>query len=89
MTVFWKDFWEEIDRWIEDGEQLIIGGDWNSDVRKESNITNFRTRELIPANIKKHGIEGPQTYNGGTVPIDEIFTSQVIKVEKQAISNMV
>ena len=32
-VTFWKDFWEEIDAWMENGEQLVIGGDWNTYIR--------------------------------------------------------
>ena len=32
MDAFWKDFWSEIDTWLEAGELLLIGGDWNQDV---------------------------------------------------------
>ena len=32
IKVFWEDFWTQVDKWIEDGNQLIIGGDWNSNV---------------------------------------------------------
>ena len=31
-VIFWQDFWNEVDGWIENGEQLILCGDWNVDV---------------------------------------------------------
>ena len=78
---FWEDLWKEIDKWIEQGEQLIIGGDWNQDVRREIFLRPFRKRNLIPAITHKHGSNGPETFNNGSKPIDEIFTSMTIKVQ--------
>ncbi len=34
LVAFWRDFWLQIDKWIEEGDQLVIAGDWNIDVRK-------------------------------------------------------
>ena len=77
---FWKDLWKEVDRWVEDGEQIVIGGDWNIDVRKSLFQSEFRKRNLIPAIIDKHGNQAPATYNRGRNPIDEIFVSSTLKV---------
>ena len=79
--VFWRDFWECIDKWLEDGENLIIGGDWNRDVRDQKFLKPFRDRGLVPAITGTHGEQGPETYNKGTKPIDEIFVSNAIRVK--------
>ena len=82
MDTFWKDFWTQIDEWLDKGDNLIIGGDWNHDVRKDDFLQDFKNRNLIPAVINKHGINGPETYNRGRSPIDEIFVSSTMVVQK-------
>ncbi len=77
---FWKDFWEQIDEWIDDGDRLIIGGDWNADVRKEVVMKPFTERNMVPAVITKHGLDGPETYQRGSKPIDEFFVSTGIEI---------
>jgi hypothetical protein len=82
ISIFWEDFWKMIDKCIDDGDQLIIGGDWNTDVRNNEFLQDFKERKLIPSIIQRHGREGPETYQRGSVPIDEIFISKNIGVEK-------
>ena len=82
IAKFWEDFWLQIDAWIEAGEQLIIGGDWNRNVTKERWLDPFKKRNLIPAMVSRHGQSLPETHNNGTVPIDEIFYSSTLKVLK-------
>lgn len=53
LTVFWKDFWEQIDQWIKNGEQLVIAGDWNKDVRLDW-TKEFETRRLLPTITGRH-----------------------------------
>ena len=77
---FWKDLWTQVDEWLEQGDQLVIGGDWNMDVRKEKFLKGFKDRDLIPAITGKHGSKGPATHNRGSLPIDEIFVSSTLQV---------
>ena len=77
---FWHDFFLQVDEWRSNGEQLVIGGDWNMDVRKENFLQGFTDRNLIPSNITRHGRDGPGTYCRGNLPIDEIFISTSIKI---------
>ena len=39
--VFWQDFWECVDKWMAQGEHLIIGGDWNQDVCSNTFLKPF------------------------------------------------
>ena len=61
-------------------EQIILMGDWNQDVREEKFLEPFKARNLKPSITERHGNSGPGTYQRGTAPIDEIFTSFTIKV---------
>ena len=81
ITNFWNDFWEDVDKWLDDGEQLVLCGDWNRDVREEAFVEEFLSRNLCPAITGKHASsEAPETYNGGSLPIDEIFVSSTLAV---------
>ena len=80
ITRFWADFWNQIDKWISDGEQLIIGGDWNKDVTNDNFLKPFLERNLLPVMSTTHGKELPETHNNGSKPIDEIFISSTLKV---------
>ena len=79
---FCLDFWKEVDKWLSNGEQLVICGDWNIDVRKERFLEEFQKRNLIPAITHKHRDQGPETYNRGRYPIDEIFVSPTLQVQQ-------
>ena len=82
ITNFWNDFWRALDKWIDDGEQLVICGDWNRDVRDEAFVEEFVSRNLHPAVTGKHDAsKAPETYNGGRLPIDEIFISSTLSLK--------
>ena len=81
ITVFWQDLWQQIDSWLEAGEQLVVAGDWNQDVSKQKFLEEFRKRGLVPSIGSKHGPDLPATHNNGSVAIDEIFCSSSLLVE--------
>ena len=80
ITKFWSDFWIQVDQWLAQGEQLIIGGDWNQDVTGKKFLKPFLDRNLLPAISSRHGNELPETHNNGTKPIDEIFLSSTLGI---------
>ena len=77
---YWVDLWRFVDKCLEEGDQIIVGGDWNADVRQERFQEEFRKRFLVPAIINAHGNEGPETYNRGRKPIDEIFITSTLEI---------
>ena len=81
MEAFWKDFWTEVDSWIENGEQILVGGDWNEDVYNEELVQKFSERNMIPVITTKHQDKAPPTYNNGSYPIDEFFATQSLQIE--------
>ena len=82
VELFWKDLFQEIDKWLDAGEQLIIGGDWNTDVRNKKFLKEFEDRQIVPAITGKHGINGPETYARGSKPIDEILISSTLGLKR-------
>ena len=40
---FWDDLAQELDKWLAEGDQIIIGGDINTDVRHSTIKTLFET----------------------------------------------
>ena len=79
---FWVDFWSQVDEWLSNGDQLIIGGDWNQDVQDEIFLQEFENRNLYPSTVGRHDSEtAPATFNGGRDPIDEIFVSTSLHIK--------
>ena len=73
---FWLDLGRDILRWTANGEQLIIAGDWNENV-KEHNITDWMALfGLKEAVASLHSGRPPPTYHRGSDPIDGIFISK-------------
>ena len=81
LKIFWEDLWEMVDTCQKDGEQIILMGDWNQDVREEKFLEPFKIRNLKPSITERHGNSGPGIYQRGTATIDEIFTSFTIEVK--------
>ena len=46
---FWKDLWNEVEKWTDNRDQLVLCGDWNQDIRTESFLEQFKQYNLIPA----------------------------------------
>ena len=80
ITTFWSDFWKEVDGWLSKGEQLILCGDWNTDVYDARFREEFEKRNLLPATTGRHRGQAPPTYNKGSTPIDEIFVSRGLEI---------
>jgi hypothetical protein len=80
ITVFWDDLWTQIDQWRDEGNQIIMAGDWNTDVQDNTFLQPFRERNLVPSITHRHGNQGPETYSRGSKPIDEIFCSSSLHV---------
>ena len=82
LETFWKDLWKDIDKWIENKEQIIIGGDWNIQVQEEELLEGFRQRNIRPVVQTKHPGQLPPTYNRGKKALDEIFVTEDVEIVK-------
>ncbi len=71
---FWEDLKLELQHWQDEGDQIVLGGDWNTPIAKvNDHLTSFNLKEAITA---KHGLdEAPNTCISGSKPIDGIYVS--------------
>ena len=78
-----EDLYCQIEQWKTDGDQIVVGGDFNEDVRSSSIQSMFRAldmREVILGLHKRQGsIETCNTNEKGT-PIDGIFATEGIEI---------
>ena len=86
LEAFDKDLEKMIGDHQKDGESIILMGDFNTDVRKDTiNKMGERrnTRDIITT---RHGNQGPGTYNRNTKrkPVDGIFGSNSLESKKNA-----
>lgn len=80
---FWIDFWSDVDKWLAQGEELVIMGDWNTDVVKDTFLSDFEERGLRPAVTGRHdGTFAPATHYRGQNTIDEAFVTSGIQIMK-------
>ena len=74
-----QDLLTEVAIWLATGDQLIIGGDINEDVRTCLLSRHLKDMGMIEILTKTHGVNGPSTYNRGSAPIDGIFVSPTLQ----------
>ena len=75
IKAFWDDLGKELDKWITQEEQIILCGDWNTQIT-DKGITEFMSeRGLKEAITYRHGQSPPPTYHRGQHSIDGIFVS--------------
>ena len=46
--------WNEVEKWTESGDQIVLCGDWNHDVRTPAILNQFQQYNLIPAITSRH-----------------------------------
>ena len=82
--LFLEDLYEEIFKWKNMGDGIVIMGDFNQDVRS-SEIQEWKERLGLEDKLLDR-VEGEgrklNTYSGGNVPIDTIMCTQGIEVLK-------
>jgi hypothetical protein len=78
--LFFTDLDKAITTWIDEGDQLIVQGDFNEDVRS-SRIRNFFLKfAMHEAIISRFPLVPPNTYAKGRYPIDGIFVTATLQV---------
>ncbi len=74
------DLQEAISEWIATGDQIVVAGDFNEDVRDHPirpMFDKFNMHELI---LAQHGNNAPNTFRNGSTPIDAIFGTKGIDI---------
>ena len=75
-----KDLANEISRWKQNREQVILMMDCNEDVRSptfKKFLIQVGMQEVL---LKRHGNHAPATYIDGQLPIDGIFATASVKI---------
>ena len=75
IKAFWDDLGKELDNWIQQDEQIILCGDWNTDITNPEITTFMEARGLQEPILYRHGKYPPPTYHRGSHNIDGIFVS--------------
>jgi Reverse transcriptase (RNA-dependent DNA polymerase) len=82
-----SDLQMQLDAWVEQGERIIVQGDFNEDIRSNRLQRFFGQWGLKEIFFDKHGDQMPNTYINGTMPIDGIFASSDLVIEKCGYSD--
>ena len=83
IIAFWEDFWNALDKWIESGDHIVVGGDFNEDTTNQDLVRKFRNRGMQSPILEKHpSLRPPPTRKGGSKTIDNIFASEELKPTK-------
>jgi endonuclease/exonuclease/phosphatase family metal-dependent hydrolase len=82
-----NDLRQNIEKWQIAGEHLIIMGDFNEPVNGPQ-ISQFFSQLNLREGIHKHhpSLTPPNTYQGGSNPIDGIFVSNELIISKSGYS---
>jgi hypothetical protein len=72
--IFWDDLSACIDTWLQNWEQLVLMGDWNS--TDDSTRQWFHNKGLVDPHFTEHGPTLPPTYQrSSNGPIDGMYVS--------------
>ena len=74
-----EDLCAEVLRWMEEGDQILLGMDINDNVTLQSVRQPFRDIGLEEVITHRHQGPVPSTYNRGLAPIDGIFASSTLQ----------
>jgi hypothetical protein len=77
--MFGQDLLNEMATWLAAGDQLVIGGDINEDVRTCLLTRKLKDVGMVKALTKTPGAEGPSKYNRGLAPNDGIVVSPTLQ----------
>ena len=75
VKIFYRDLARSILKWQDEGEQLILMGDWNEDIQSPNIQRWMSLFGLVEAVTEIHEGRAPATYHRGKRPIDGIFVS--------------
>jgi len=77
IKAFWEDLYKSLEDWNNQGDYIIIGGDFNTDITNQELEEKFKDYGLINPLRKLHPtLKPPNTHKDGTKTIDAIFCSE-------------
>ena len=82
IRAFQTDIGQAISKWHQDGEQLIIMGDWNQETQSDEFQSWYSKLGLVDSILEKHGDGAPATYNKGSRRFDAILISATLRFSK-------
>ena len=82
IEAFYEDLGASILKWQENGEQLIIMGDWNEDIQSPNIRQWMNVFGLEEAITQQHKGRAPATFQQGKRPLDGIFVSPNLTLER-------
>ena len=78
IKAFWDDLGKALQQWINNGEQIVLCGDWNTHVLGQDITTFMNTFGLKEAITHIHGTRPPETFIRGKKTIDGIFVTSTL-----------
>lgn len=81
------DLAASIYEWIDDGDQLLVMGDWNVDVREHTLTDFFAPHGMREVLLERHGESAPATCNMGSSPIDGIWATSSLDIARGGYCN--
>ena len=81
ILAFMEDLHEAITGLNDDGDLLLLGVDWNEDVRAPETTAFFQKLGMREVLLERHGDDAPKTYADRSYPIDGIFASYSLDIE--------
>ena len=76
---FWNDLEIEVRQCQQQGEQVILLGDWNTDANEKKFVEWKQRLGLVDPIKTRHGQKGPSTFNRGKRVIDSILVSSMLR----------
>jgi hypothetical protein len=81
-STFLSDLGTLLAKWHNDNEKIIVMGDFNENVGSTHLSEYFKNFDMHEACLSSHGHNAPNTYTDGKDPIDGIFLSKTINVQR-------
>ncbi len=75
-----QDLQKQLVKWVGEGDQLIVAGDFNEDVRSATIRSVFDQVNMEEIILRQHGSNAPNTFMNGSLPIDGIFGTKGLDV---------
>jgi hypothetical protein len=81
-SAFLIDLRRDIAQWMESGEQVMVCLDANEDNRSGEVAKTFKSLGLREVLFERHGFQAPATTDKGSLPIDGIWASRTLVIER-------